>query len=418
MKSRIKNRRPLSELTEELVRQSIADGVCGEKLALEFGISTSTLRNHLAEVAGEKVANELCFALSHLDAVDSEKPKEPIIRKRQKTPPVFLAPEIEPQPALVNDGKIAVCGTLCLDAFAGFQKVEEDDYREETNAQVLILRDVERHYQEELDDTLLEETKAIERLQARFQELLNGRDILRQKSADAAALIKALHVERSTLDERIKRTEENIGWGLPNAIGNARREAERQLTRMKEFSGKRRTQAEARYAELQVKVESAESDLVDAKVKLVRLKSRLDEVEKELRRHNEAAKIIGEDIDFYDRRIEETAAEITRLNRPHFYVKRFEEGVVVACHHYDGFDEVFDSAPSASTARSANLWGDRLNEVAFERGEEIPIDVYMSAARILMVATKLKPDEYLITYEANTDDLKELVDMFISDKRN
>ena len=417
MKSRVKNRRSLSELTPELVNERIAEGKCGEEIAREFGISTWKLQEHLTKTYGSEVTVVLISKLRKLDEINDELPKEPFRKEKPKPPAPFLWPMVTPKdPHLDVDLSSSI-----MYGFDTAPKVEEedDDLREETDRQVLMLRDVERRYQEELDDALLEETKTIERLQVRFQELLSGRDILRQKSADSAALINALHAERSTLDERIKRTEENIGWGLPNAIGNARHEAERQLARMEKFSGKRRTQAEVRYAELQTRVKSAESDLMDAKLKLVRLKSRLEEAEKELRRRNEAAKIIDEDIDFYDDRIEKTAAEINRLKRPHFYVKRFDEGVVVVCHHYDGFDEVFDSAPSASTTRSANLWGDRLNEVAFERGEEIPIDVYMSAARILMVATKLKPDEYVISYDEESDvgELKGLVDMFIGDKR-
>ncbi len=418
----------LKNLSEERVLAAIDAGYDVGRLMIEYGATPDAFSKHFIKSFGRDRATELIKGL----AENKEK------KKASTMVTVTLRSGDDPKKEIsvsgIIDGQSSVADKRekidrIFDMLAkriGDQMLEQhesepdDDFDfsavDETIGQAVLSRVREQQLRRELQELFDKEDLLLADVELSIKNAMLKRDDIATKISDINAELRSCENDRSALEIRISRCQENCDWGLPKRKSDLHRKATDALSRLNSCSGKNREKQEKKYSSLLAEIEECEREMEVAAEKLVRLNGDLETLSFRIAMLTDERADLKDALKDVDAELKKLEAQKKKMLQARFYLKMYEEGVAVTTRNVENDLVSDDLRPMTDPEIFGSVdWTDKLRTYEEKNHKSFSNNDIVALVRILYLAPKQKQG-YEIIYGEGTEYLSETITYFLGRK--
>lgn len=421
-------RKSLKNLSEERVLAAIDAGYDVGRLMIEYGATPDAFSKHFIKSFGRDRAMELIKGL----AENKEKKKASTmvtITLRSGDDPkkeISVSGIIDGQSSVADkrekiDHIFDMLAERVSDQMLEQHEQEPDDdfdfsAMDETIGQAVLSRVREQQLRRELQELFDKEDSMLAEVELSIKNAMLKRDDAAIKISDINAELRSCENERSALEIRIGRCQENLDWGLPRRKSDLHRKATDALSRLNSCSGKNREKQEKKYSALLTEIENCESEIKAAAEKLARLNEALETLRSRIAMLTDEKSHLKDTLKDVDSELKKLEAQKKKMLQARFYLKMYEEGVSVTTRNVENDLVSDDIRPMTDPEISGSMdWTDKLRTYEEKTGKSLSSYDIVALVRILYLAPKQKQG-YEIVYGEGTEYLSDTITYFLGRK--
>lgn len=452
MKARIA--KPTNDLTEEKVQKFIDEGRDLAWFMTEYGLSVDSLGRlfykRFGDILGTKFYNQLA-------ANGFKKDEENMRRKATGTRPFAVSspsplanPELDNTATIItaqlrsrNDPSKAytassVVAGKSFDQMTSQEKIDciidlisdklsdqvmkqyienpegiDLSIADDSFCQAVLSRIREQQLKRELQELFDKDDDALRAIEEKIEEKTIERERVASELSSIAIALRQYEATSTNLESRIERCRENHDWRLPQRIGELRRKATEAYNKIGECSGKNRINKEKKYNSLLEEIDDCEAEIAASADKLVRLQQELDTIAYRSAELGETVNELRVKLRDIDTELKSLGEQKKDILKACFYLKMYDEGVIVTTRHATKDLVSDDWRPMTNTEVTGSIClTDKLRNYIENSGNELSDYDIVALVRILYLAPRQKHG-YRIVYGEGTEYLADVIKIFL-----